>query len=526
MLDFSRSGTKGTYKSPIRKLVTFFENSRNQWKAKCKEAKKTIKRLKNRIRFLERSKALLKSRVKELEAELEAELARVKPNKDGRQRELKKSAKQVTKETKGIGYFGSFTPSCHTYSAGHIMLFVLLVLSSATSLRGASRSMKIVISFLGLEFSIPSWFSGRLWLLRLGYYKLMREKEKANDWVWIVDHTVQVGTEKCLVILGIRLYDLPAPGSCLTHEDVEPIDLIPMKHSNGQVVFEQLSQTIEKTGVPRAIVGDHGSDIKSGVERFCEEHDETCYIYDIKHKTAAILKRELRNDGPWQEFVQLAAKTKKRVQQTSIAHLAPPNQRSKARYMNVDSLIQWGSDALAFVDKHRPEANKTFDQKQVDEKLGWVTEFRIALEEWEELLRVVTTVECFVREEGIFNGCDRELEKIEGLESHTERTKRVRDELLAFVEEQSLQAKPNERLLGSSEVIESVLGKLKRLEQNQAKSGFTGLVLSVGAIVSKNTVEVVQKAMEAVRTTEVTEWCKETLGQSVQSKRRQAFASP
>ena len=284
--------------------------------------------------------------------------------------------------------------------------------------------------------------------------------------------------------------------------------------------------SVEKTGVPRAIVGNHGSDIKSGVERFCEEHDETCYIYDIKHKTAAILKRELKNDGPWQEFVQLAAKTKKRVQQTSIAHLAPPNQRSKARYMNVDSLIQWGSNALAFVDKHRPEANKTFDQKQVDEKLGWVTEFRIALEEWEELLRVVTTVECFVREEGIFNGCDRELEKLEGLESHTERTKRVRDALLGFVKEQSLKAKPNERLIGSSEVIESVFGKLKRFEQDQAKSGFTGLLLSVGAIVSKTTSEVVQKAMEAVRTKDVIEWCKETLGQSVQSKRRQAFASP
>lgn len=524
MLDFSRSGTKGTYKSPIRKLVRFFENSRNQWKTKCKEAKRTIKRLKNRIRFLERSKAFLKSTVKELEAEL----ARVKANKDGRERELKKSAKQVTKETKHIGYFRpfTFTPSCHTYSAGHIMLFVLLVLSSATSLRGASRSMKIVISFLGLEFSIPSWFSGRLWLLRLGYYKLTREKEKANDWVWIVDHSVQAGTEKCLVILGIRLSDLLAPGTCLTHEQVEPIDLVPVKHSNGEVVFQQLTKTIEKTGVPRAIVGDHGSDLKSGVERFCGEHGETCYIYDIKHKTAAVLKRELQNDATWKEFSLLASKTKKILQQTSLACLAPRNQRTKARYMNVDSLVQWGSNALAFVDKHGAEENTTFDKEQVDEKLGWVTEFRVPLEQWEELLQVITTVECFVREQGIFIESHVQLQKLDGLEAHAKRTKRVRDELLAFVEKQSLQAKPNERLVGSSEVIESVFGKLKRLEQNQAKSGFTGLVLSVGAIVSKNTVEVVQKAMETVRTAEVIEWCKETLGQSVQSKRREAFASP
>jgi len=524
MLDFSRSGTKGTYKSPIRKLVTFFENSRNQWKAKCKERKRTIKRLKNRLRFLEESKALLKNKVKEQQAEI----ARLKSNEDEREKELKKSQEQTTKAINDTGYIERFTfaPSCHTYSVGHIMLFVLLVLSSATSLRGASRSMEIVISFLGFDFSIPSWFSGRLWLLRLGYYKLTREKEKANDWVWIVDHTVQAGTEKCLVILGIRLSDLPAPGTCLTHEQVEPIDLLPVKHSNGEVVFQQLTKTIEKTGVPRAIVGDHGSDLKSGVERFCEDYDETCYIYDIKHKTAAVLKRELKNDATWKKFYLLASKTKKILQQTSLASLAPRNQRTKARYMNVDSLVQWGSNALAFVDKHGAEENTTFDKKQVNEKLGWVTEFRVPLEQWQELLQVVTSVECFVREQGIFMESHVELEKLEGLEAHAERTKRVRDELLAFVEEQSLQAKPNERLVGSSEVIESVFGKLKRLEQNQAKSGFTGLVLSVGAIVSKNTFEVVQKAMETVRTAEVIEWCKETLGQTVQSKRREAFASP
>jgi hypothetical protein len=65
---------------------------------------------------------------------------------------------------------------------------------------------------------------------------------------------------------------------------------------------------------------------------------------------------------------------------------------------------------------------------------------------------------------------------------------------------ESLKAKPGEHVLGSSEVIESVLGRLKRLEQNQAKSGFTGLVLSVAAVVSKTTLDVVQQAMETVPT--------------------------
>ncbi len=52
-----KSATKDkVYKSPVRKLARFFEKSRDQWKAKCREAKATIKLLKNRIRFLEESR--------------------------------------------------------------------------------------------------------------------------------------------------------------------------------------------------------------------------------------------------------------------------------------------------------------------------------------------------------------------------------------------------------------------------------------------------------------------------------------
>lgn len=58
------------YKSPIKKLVRFFEKSRDQWKVKCREAKAKVKRLTNRTRFLEKSKAKLKGQVKELEAEV------------------------------------------------------------------------------------------------------------------------------------------------------------------------------------------------------------------------------------------------------------------------------------------------------------------------------------------------------------------------------------------------------------------------------------------------------------------------
>jgi hypothetical protein len=129
-----------------------------------------------------------------------------------------------------------------------------------------------MITSLQLSMPSPSWYTGRLWILRLGYYKLTRPKEQGDDWVWIVDHTVQIGAEKCLVILGVRLSALPAMGECLSHKDVEPIALWPVKKSNGEVVYQQLEAGIEKTGIPREIVSDHGTDLKLGIDQFCQAH--------------------------------------------------------------------------------------------------------------------------------------------------------------------------------------------------------------------------------------------------------------
>ena len=408
---------------------------------------------------------------------------------------------------------------------GHIWLFTRLVLSAVVSFRGASRTLETVLSLFGPALPWPSWYAGRLWLLRIGYYKLTRPKHKASDWVWILDHTVQLGEEKCLLILGVRLSELSRTDLVLSHEDVEPIALFPVRSSNGEVVFRQLEETIDKTGLPREILGDQGSDLKAGIERFCHQHRQTCSIYDIKHKSAALLKHTLQHDESWKAFTQQAAHSKSQIQQTALAFLAPPNQRTKARYMNLEVLVHWGQRALGVLDRLEKRAEHRDSHEKLKAKLGWLRSFRDQLKEWEALLDVAITTECFVRKHGLWQDAEVALSKRLEHGIASPKVLQLREQLLAFVRNESLKAKPEEQLLGSSEIIESVLGKLKRLEHNQAKSGFTGLVLSAAAVVSETTREVVQKAMETVPTKKVLEWTREHLGQSVQAKRKIAFSN-
>jgi uncharacterized coiled-coil protein SlyX len=59
-----------TYSSPQRKLVKFFERSRDQWKAKAGVAKTGLKRLGTRVRRLERRKADYQHQVAALQTQV------------------------------------------------------------------------------------------------------------------------------------------------------------------------------------------------------------------------------------------------------------------------------------------------------------------------------------------------------------------------------------------------------------------------------------------------------------------------
>ena len=409
------------------------------------------------------------------------------------------------------------------YGVQQVLVVVSLVLAAATSLRGAGRALAVLQACVGVVPWSPSWSSTRVWLLRLGYYKLTRAKEEGDDWVWIVDHVVQTGQEKCLLIVGIRLSALPAVGEYLTHADVEPIAIYPVTQSNGEIVYQPLEAARKHTGVPREILSDQGSDLYKGIRQFCQAHPETSCIYDVKHKVAAVLKRELGADPMWQEFSGLAGQTSQRVQQTALAALAPPRQRRKARYMNVAELVGWGVRMLKYLDEDGSQRQE-WDRQRVEEAVGWVRQYRHEVEQWRQWVEVGTITEQFVKTYGVSAGGAQQLQHRLAAAGTLPRTQQLCAEFVQFVTEEVAKAKAGERLVGSSEVIESSFGKWKRLEGEQARSGLTGLVLALGALVAPTTADVIKQALTTVPTKTVLTWCREKLGKTVQATRRALFA--
>lgn len=400
-----------------------------------------------------------------------------------------------------------------------------MILRAAVSLRGSASVLSLCNSQLQLGLSrLPHWTTGRLWLMRLGYFKLHRPKQHASDWIWLIDHSGQAGTSKCLLILGIRAADLPESGECLRLEHLEPLEILPVETSTQHDVLRQLNEVALRTGVPRAILRDDGGDLRGGVALFQGEHPEVLDLYDVKHKTACLLQKRLEPDERWAEFSRQAGLTKNRTQQTNLAFLAPPNQRTKSRYMNLEGLLGWAGRALGAL-KGEATLPEGVSQERVREKMGWLLEYEEATREWSEWLELCETTSQFVRRDYLYEDAAEDLRECLK-ESKRASGKQLRDELLGWVASQTAGLKQGERLPGSTEVLESCFGKFKEMEKTQSRSGLTGLLLGIGAVVSKTTAAVVQTALDRTPVKKVLNWCRNKLGPSVQAQRRAASTPP
>jgi hypothetical protein len=404
-----------------------------------------------------------------------------------------------------------------------ITLFLGLVQRGA-SLRAASRVLEFIARSCGLPFSAPDWTTGRMWWIRFGLAQLNAPKEKADDWVWLIDHSVQIGKQKVLAILGIRLRDLPMPGEFLRPEDLVLIDLVPMERSTREDVAARLEDAAARTSVPRAIVDDHGVDLNGGVQIFQKSHPNTVEVYDTKHKAACLLKSRLEKNSRWSAFLTKVGQTRCTIQQTEMGALVPPGSKPKARFMNLEGQLNWAEKVLALLDALPGSALSWVLPERLEGKLGWLREFRADLAEWRQWQAIMDLTVKFVGSEGLHAKTAVVLSRKLHLVPQTTEGRRLASELIQFVREQARKVKAGERLPGSTEALESCFGRFKTLEKDQAKGGFTSLILGFGTLFAEATIEKVLEAMRAVPTRAVREWCAEHLGQTLFSQRMEAFA--
>jgi len=274
---------------------------------------------------------------------------------------------------------------------GTIVAVVRFVLEGAISMRGASRICGIINSIAGRNpFEYPAHTTVQNYIQRVGLYLLERNNQRHDDWIWIADHTYSIGTLKVFIVLGIRLSHFRSLGRPLQYQDLTVLLMLSVENSNGTVVKQQFDDLAEKVGDPIAILSDAGSDLNKATELFQAEHQNVIPLYDIVHMVSRMIEKIMKPDAIWDAFRKACCVCANAVRQHKLGHLKPPKPRTKARYMNIDREVQWGARALQILDRVRSgDLNKRQKErlplKLVEEKFGWLDEYRDSIKQWEHL---------------------------------------------------------------------------------------------------------------------------------------------
>lgn len=460
------------------------------------------------------------------------------------------------------------------------------MLMALTSTRGAQKCFQL----FSLNNKVPSWVTIQNWLLKYGLYELQKAKPKRKDWIFILDIVVQKGNKKCLVILGVPKAHLESTNYQLTHQDVEVLQIVISKQFTGEKICGYLEEVSEEVGVPFQIVSDHGSDIKKGVELFCSNKGkETICTYDITHKLANLLRNTLEKEPTWKTYQKDCLQARNLMLQTELSFLVPPQQKCKARYLNVKPLIEW-RDNIQRYDKEKRESQlkpiyqadvkklskhikismfqrrrlKALSKKTYKDKDAFLCELRSILGDkllpskeetlvssmdirdmrfetylgwtkkgneedftfYSEIMCLVEIIEKEVKRSGLSKKTKEVFNKpLENISIETEKGKLFLEKIIDYLESETSALSEDTKILGTSDVIESLFGKYKQISGTMGLRGIGKMILTIPAMISDITLETMKMAIENTRQSDVKQWIDENVGPSLYAMRKEALSA-
>ena len=416
------------------------------------------------------------------------------------------------------------------HSYGPRMIALCMNLSKDIGFRPTETALRIVFKWLGITAKIPSFSSTRIWMCRAGIAQLQMPIE-GDDWIWLSDHSNQIGQEKILEIIGIRASDLPQPGETLPLNKMRVLANIPGISWSKEDVGREYEKLAGRIGMPKYVVTDGASELRESVDVLRNKENKEkkpILLRDMKHYAANVFEKLIGKDERFQSYLSKLGQTRNHVQQTELGHFTPSSQKPKARFMNLGPSLRWGKMVSYHLTHHRSQSRKGITAKRMNAKLGWVRHYRDDLSVWNRCEEVMQASLSFINRQGVYRGAAAALEvaldaarKEHPADCNLSST--MASELIMFVGDSELLIAEGDRAWLSTENIESFFGRYKRLEGQHSKGGFTSLVAAMPALTIDWTADLVRASLSSVSVKQMNEWVSDNLGTTMTSKRATAY---
>lgn len=415
---------------------------------------------------------------------------------------------------------------------GHHFCVTLIALAirlgQRVGCRGAADILATVFDVLHIDLKAPSHDAIAQWIRRVGVGCLKQTFTPDDKVLWMADHSSQISQEKVLLIIGIALQDLPPPGETLCLEHMKVLAVVPGVSWTKADVASEYQKLAKAIGAPAYLLCDGASELRDPAKELEKNGEKTIVLGDLKHHAANVLEKEVGRDERFQEFVAQVGLTRSRIQQTELSHFTPPPGKQKSRFMNLGPLLNWAAMVLHHLDHPESKAQEGICSTRMNEKLGWLRDFRSDVLEWNQCQTVIDQALYVINHQGLSSET-ADLVKASFLETgidlkNVDRSScRIAEKLLVWVETSASLLRKGERAWASTEILESLFGRFKQLEGQHSKGGFTRLIAAIPTLCAQVNGELVRKTFGLVKAQDVLDWLTERLGTTRNALRNAAY---
>jgi len=365
--------------------------------------------------------------------------------------------------------------------------------------------------FADLNISPPSHSTIILWSKKFGLYHIERNIPISDDWVIILDESIEFGNEKMLVVLGIREQDIDY-NKALQYQDLECLALKISSSWKGDEIKKVLDEVKSKVGEIKYAIADMGNAIKKALAV-----SEISHVEDLTHKLSWIIKNIYEKDEGFIAYTKNLAHLRKAMTLSKMSHILPPNQRVHSRFMNLKPIVDWG---LSIIKIYK---DRTILPKEYAQKLSGIMEYKELLIELSLIVEQAIIIQKTFKNKSVSKNTIRECKSHLNKLPDRPNINMFKSEVLIYLNRIGTikNEQISKRILCSSDILESSFGKYKSYISNNKSIGITALSLTIPAFLNDySNKDIVLSAMENTTTNDIKYWRDNNIGDSLITRRK------
>lgn len=392
-----------------------------------------------------------------------------------------------------------------------IVLVLNFKFKTSASFRSIPKIIEAMGIYTGFNQKAPSHVTIINWSKKVGLHQLKAPDKKSNDWVIIMDESVEFGHDKLFVVLGIKHanIDFSRP---LQYSDMRCLALRISSSWKGEEIQGVLNQVEQQFGKIKYAVADMGNAITRALKLSGIFHIEDC-----THKLSLIIKHIYQNDPRFISYTEKLAHLRRSLCLSKISHIIPPKQRMDSRFMNLKPLVEWGKSVIAMLEGPG-------ELKAEREKLSCIIDSKSFVDELGEIIEVSYAIQKLLKHNGLSKETFKESKKLFQKKCSNIAMQTFKEQTINYLTNMAALIKRNSKILCTSDIIESSFGKYKNYISENLSVGITDLSLTVSAFTCPlEDTHRIRQAVEAVKIEEIKDWRKQNIPMSLLKKRKEVL---